>query len=176
MKIQRGDTLVEVMIAMAIVGSVIAISYSTASRALSIGRWAQERTEAVKLVEGQIETLKASASSDPLKAVYTLDTTSASFCVASDGTINKQALVDADFLHDTMVTAPSGEPVAGQIYNSNCAQGPDGRYKLSIVRADTGAGTATETNQFFIRARWDRLGGGRDEVAIYYRLHERQFK
>jgi len=61
MRKQNGDTLIEVMIALAIIGSVIAISYATASRALRTGRAAQERTEAVKFVESQVESLNREA-------------------------------------------------------------------------------------------------------------------
>jgi hypothetical protein len=46
------------MIAMAIISLVIAVSYSTASRALQIGRRAQERTEALKEAESQVGNAK----------------------------------------------------------------------------------------------------------------------
>jgi prepilin-type N-terminal cleavage/methylation domain-containing protein len=55
---QRGDTLVEVLICIAIVGAVIAGAYSLASRSLQEGVSAAEHSDAVKLAEGQIEALK----------------------------------------------------------------------------------------------------------------------
>lgn len=55
---QAGDTIVEVLIAMAIIGSVLGGAYATATRSLRIGIQAQERSEALKLVEGQLERLK----------------------------------------------------------------------------------------------------------------------
>lgn len=58
---QTGDTLVEVMLAMAIVASVLGAAYGTASRSLRTGRAAQERTEALRHVESQIEQLKSLA-------------------------------------------------------------------------------------------------------------------
>lgn len=56
---QRGDTIVEVLIAIAVVASVLAITYSIMNRNLQVMRDNQERTEAVKLAQGQIESLKA---------------------------------------------------------------------------------------------------------------------
>ena len=59
---QRGDTIVEVMLSIAIIGMVLGASYTTSTRALRTGRFAQEHTEALKLAESQIEKLKYIAS------------------------------------------------------------------------------------------------------------------
>ncbi|MCA9347460.1 type II secretion system protein [Candidatus Saccharibacteria bacterium] len=170
MKRSRGDTLIEVMIALAIISSVIAVSYATASKALLVGRAAQERTEALKLLEGQIETLKANAAGSG-GSIFT--TSSASFCLRSDGSIVEQSSVPDDLFADNLTTsADSSTPVGpGITYDFNCALGTDGRYKISIVRSDSGSGSSLR-NIFTLRARWDRLGGGKDEVKIYYKLHE----
>ena len=56
---QRGDTIVEVLIAMAVASSVLGITYATMNRNLLITRGAQERTEAAKLAQGQLEILKS---------------------------------------------------------------------------------------------------------------------
>jgi len=55
---QRGDTLIEVLFAMVIVGLSLASSYSIANKSLATGRAAQERTEALKLAEAQLEFLR----------------------------------------------------------------------------------------------------------------------
>ena len=174
MKKQHGDTLVEVMIALAIIGSVIAISYATASRALRIGVYAQERTEALKIAEGQIEILKAAASVSSTQ-VYSVDTSVSSFCMKTDGSggVATQHVPAVDLLADDLT---SGVIAIGPVptYDTACALGQDGRYKVSILRSDSGSG-ATERNVFTVRARWNKLGGGKDEVSIIYRLHERQF-
>lgn len=54
----RGDTIIEVMIALAVLGSIIAGGYAIATKSLNGVRVAQERSEALKIAEGQIETLK----------------------------------------------------------------------------------------------------------------------
>lgn len=58
----RGDTIVEVLLALAVLGSVIVGAYSIATRSLNGVRVAQERSEATKIAEGQIESLKANFS------------------------------------------------------------------------------------------------------------------
>jgi prepilin-type N-terminal cleavage/methylation domain-containing protein len=56
---QRGDTLVEVMIAMAIMSLVLAGAYVTSMRNSAAMHSAQEREQGQRLVEGQIEMLRA---------------------------------------------------------------------------------------------------------------------
>ena len=68
-----GDTIVEVMIALAIISTVITLSYTTASRALILGRRAQERSEALKLAESTVERIKSYAITDPV-AFYDMKT------------------------------------------------------------------------------------------------------
>jgi prepilin-type N-terminal cleavage/methylation domain-containing protein len=55
---QRGDTIVEVLVAVAIISSVLGLAYATMNRNLQSIRDNQERTEASKLAQGQIELLK----------------------------------------------------------------------------------------------------------------------
>jgi prepilin-type N-terminal cleavage/methylation domain-containing protein len=55
---RRGDTLVEVIIAMAIVSVVLAGSYAITSRNLSITQGTNERSQAQQLVQKQIELLR----------------------------------------------------------------------------------------------------------------------
>lgn len=175
MKKQQGDTLIEVMIALAIIGSVIAISYATASRALRTGRAAQERTEAVKLVESQVESLKVVAATPAKKLILFAPSPSLvvepTFCVDSATNIYTENALPADVTSDDLVTNALGAPTAGQVYHFKCAVGQDARYKLSIVRSCD----ATFKCTFAVRARWERIGGGKDEVSVYYRLHRDMF-
>ena len=53
----RGDTIVEVLIALAVTSSLIIAGYNTANRSLKGGQQSQERGEALKLVESQAEAL-----------------------------------------------------------------------------------------------------------------------
>jgi prepilin-type N-terminal cleavage/methylation domain-containing protein len=61
---QRGDTIIEVLLAMVVIGMTLSIGFSIANNALQTGRLAAERSEALKLAETQLEILKASLASD----------------------------------------------------------------------------------------------------------------
>lgn len=139
---QRGDTIVEVLIAMAITSLVLGMAYSTSSRALQVGRQAQERTEALKLAEGQIEQLKYMAN-DASNGVF--DTTNAQFCILNN---QKYPIVNYNQF-----------PYRTECYRSSL-------YNVGIQYS------ATNDDTFTVRTIWDRLGGGgQDEVVIKYRMH-----
>jgi type II secretory pathway pseudopilin PulG len=62
----HGDTIVEVMIVLAILGMALGISYATASASLNATQQAQEATQATSLLQSQIEDLRSlSAVQDP---------------------------------------------------------------------------------------------------------------
>ena len=169
---QAGDTIVEVMIALAVIGAVIGTSYAISARSLRLGRQAQERTEALKLVESQVELIKTAAQGKNT-AIFT---SSSDFCLtttAAGVTLSQNGAVPADFITDSLTT---NNNLTGGSYSVACSQGVASRYKLSMKRVDVdtvvvGVLTPVKTSTFTIRARWDKIGGGKDEVSIDYRLH-----
>jgi type II secretory pathway pseudopilin PulG len=75
---QTGDTIIEVLIAIAIISSVLVGAYALTNRSTASTQDAQERSQAVQLVEGQIENLR-----DLVSTGGTLPT--GTFCFAADG-------------------------------------------------------------------------------------------
>jgi type II secretory pathway pseudopilin PulG len=100
-----GDTIVEVMLAIAIVSAVLGGAFVSANTSLQGTRQSQERGEAMKLLEGQLELLK-SAAEVPGSTVFT---TGGPFC-----------------LDDTLA-------VRTNIF-AECVRGNPARYVLSITR------------------------------------------
>lgn len=78
-----GDTIVEVLIALTVVASMLGGAYVTTSRSLNNNRQAQERGEALKLAEGQLERLKGLVSSGST-VPFTITT---NFCVDNTNTV-----------------------------------------------------------------------------------------
>jgi type II secretory pathway pseudopilin PulG len=192
-KTSRGDTIVEVLVAILIVSLVLAGAYVTAAHALTATRQAQERSEALKLIEGQAEALRTVSAVNPLpspNAFTDLD----SFCLNAN---MNYALADAF----NNPPAPMGQVVSlkndtAGAYSPTCTmQLPSGSstvtYNLSIDRCETAPYPDPDTGStadvdcdsgsdidvgggpvFIIRARWDQLGGGgRDEASLLYRVY-----
>ncbi len=87
---QAGDTIVEVLIAIAVSAFVIATSYSIANKSLQTAINARERNQALNLLESQIASLKFREKTDPsnfaqfeVPSSYTGTGTAFHFCLDS---------------------------------------------------------------------------------------------
>lgn len=148
----RGDTIIEVLLSMTIVSSVLGGGFVAANKYLDGSRLAQERGEATKFAEAQMESLKVIAG-DPTNRVH--DTTSGkTFCVDSS-----RHRVD---IAPGPLPALAADNLAS--YPAACRVGTDGRYSVAIERVSQ--------NDFTVTARWNGSGlGGLDEVKFNYRVY-----
>lgn len=173
---QRGDTIVEVLIALSIISLVITVSYATAQRSLRLGQRAQERLEAVKVAESQIETLKGMGAFTDTRDIFAAGYVSTnSFCVSpSSATLFSQSTIAGNV--STLVSSPSGSGV--NTYHDSCRFGVDRRYHVSITRRDTGSAPDIRST-FTVRVLWYRLGSdfanNLEEVNLAYNLHREQY-
>jgi prepilin-type N-terminal cleavage/methylation domain-containing protein len=140
---QKGDTLVEVLISIALVGLVLATSYGTASRSVRIGREAQERAEATRIAESQVEQVKASAKGKKL---------------------SEFPFVTTDFCFDTSARQGSAGTPA-------CERSE--LYKIVVkFEPRTSALTDNPDDRFTVKVLWAPLGSGpQQESTLYYKIH-----
>jgi hypothetical protein len=139
----RGDTIVEVLLAIAVASTVLGGAYVSSKNSLSGTRRSQERGEALKLLSGQIERLKEGAKDTSGINVFT---GASPFCIIT-------------------VTTPTVRQSLVPSTNAGCRQGVNGRYALSVER--------TSPNTFTARAVWDRVGGGgSDQIQMVYRVYD----
>jgi len=80
---ETGDTIVEVLISIAVVSLVLGGAYVTTNKSLQGTRDAEERGNAIKLSESQLELLKAMLS-DPTNAAA-VDGKTTDFCITQSG-------------------------------------------------------------------------------------------
>jgi prepilin-type N-terminal cleavage/methylation domain-containing protein len=143
---QRGDTLVEVLIAIAIVSLILGGAFVTTNRNLQATREAQERGNAQKLVESQIEQIKNIVSSNPT-SIFGAGAP-ASFCINAAGAV--VASSNAACAVNSSGVATTAEPV----------------FRLVATRAG---------NTFTVTNTWSKLtsGGGTTNTAqMKYRVYE----
>ncbi len=142
---QRGDTLVEVLIAIAVVSLILGGAYVTTNRSLQATRAAQERAIALKLAESQIERLKGQMSV-PSSAAAVMGMT-------------------GDFCISYVTTGPVTLP------NNACDLSTDGTYTgaepifhISIKRTNF---------DFVLTETWYNVGGkNTDKLQLRYRLYD----
>lgn len=150
-----GDTILEVLVSITVVSLILGASYALANQSTQANRRAQERSEALKYTESQLEQLKAFLSnrSNSLAAAGNL------FCMKTDGT----PTVDGSYNSPLPLSNDFNSDKLGNVYPADCKKGPGSLYHLAIFK-DGDTYTAT--------SRWLKLGGGGiEEVKILYRLH-----
>lgn len=141
-----GDTIVEVMVVLAVLGLAIGISYSTASRSLKNTRAAQDNAEATQLLQSQLETLRYMAPTLATSPGFANLNSGGTFCI---DTTAAQATPDNSAIKHT--TACKG-------------LGNNGQYEVQITYF---AGD----NSFELKALWDDVitATKQDSVTFNYR-------
>ncbi len=145
---QKGDTIVEVLIAISIVSLVLISAYSIANFNLKKTRDSQERAEAMKIAEGQMEKLRYYAI-DNLGAGNTFNDNPYCITHSPPYTLSRQ----------TTSLAPGS-------WNNNCKTGVNNRYRFAIDYKAAGG-----DDLFTVYTRWESLTGDDNEVKLVYRLH-----
>lgn len=143
---EKGDTLIEVMIAMSVISLVLGGAYVMTNTSLQASRDAQERVNATKLAQSQLELLKSIASSKPTQLFSGTFATGSGFCIDQ-----------------------SGNPIVDT--NSACKVNANGTpsttpptYSLSIKQSPA--------NNFTLTTTWTNSGGQRQEVIhLKYRVY-----
>ena len=141
----RGDTIVEVMVVLAVLGLAIGICYATANRSLQNARQAQENSEASQLLIQQIEYLRTMsgifASTNP-------------FCIYNASLY-------------PLINSPPKPLSDYSVYPPQCINS----FYHVAVQYEGASPTSTDT--FQLSAYWDDVSGqGQDTVTMFYRVHQ----
>lgn len=149
---QSGDTIVEVLIAIAVLTSVIGGAYSIMSLNMAKLRDNQERTEASKIAQSQIEALIGISKTD----TSILPSGTSPFCIEYSAPLS---------INSVGAGSPAADMEADDL-DSNYADCTDttGIYKYAVQRL------ATPNDSYRVYVRWDSLGGGRSQVIYTHKL------
>lgn len=153
---ETGDTIVEVLMAIAITSVVLTGAFMSARQSTMGTRKSQERVEALKVAEEQLERLRELSAvpgnnfTNPTQPSYTCVTTGSAWLGLPTGFQDPENFSEPTY-HPPACTRT---PVAGV------------SYYPGIVRSGS-PGNYT----FKVHVRWDRLGGGMDEVTLAYRFN-----
>lgn len=152
---QRGDTIVEVLISIAIVSMILGGAYVMTNRSLQATRGAQERSNALKVVEAQLEMLKSVAGGANTVNVMGPNPP-ASFCIVPTTLAVSSALEENNCKFDAL----------GNVYTGNTQPA----YKVSISRTSIAGG---EGYTFTIKNTWDSLiTKGTEQTTMSYRIYK----
>lgn len=137
----RGDTIVEVLISIAVVSAVLGGAYMTMNRFSQNSQQTREHSQALKVAESQLEQLRV-LSNPPTDD-------SKQFCI-TDGAVR---IVENTSIGNTTPSTNESDYV-------NCKF--DDRYLVSISRV---AGV------YKVHVLWQGVTGGMDKVELSYRVY-----
>lgn len=148
MKRQRGDTIVEVLISITVVSLILGSAFITTNKSLQATRSTQERSNALKLAESQVEQLKG-AIANPTTAATIFSSTLFCLYTPPAGPLSVVTLPATNCTVDTGGTPTINEP----------------KFNLSITRVG---------NDFTVKSTWNNLSGTTtlQQVTIKYRAYQ----
>jgi Tfp pilus assembly protein PilV len=155
---KRGDTIVEVLIAIAVVSAVLGSAYAMTSRNVQNSQQAQEHSQALKVAESQVELLKSYVA-----AGNTLPTSGNNFCLYVNTVPNPDVNSLVAF---TGAGTSAGLPTIDSNYPTNC------KFSDGVVAQRFMAGISEDaSNTFTVSIAWDGPTGGRDTVSLLYKVY-----
>jgi type II secretory pathway pseudopilin PulG len=153
----RGDTIVEVLLAIGIAAFGIGTTYATAQRGLDQTITAREHNQALNLIQNQITELQLRYQSDPTGFESSYGYPLTNFCL------------DDTTTYQNTGTTPLSSPSP---YKAQCApqKAGDGvQYFINIVTTQLASLTGKPT-LFQIFVRWEPTGGGpTNQASTYFR-------
>lgn len=156
---QTGDTIVEVLVSMAVLMMVLVGAYVTANRSLHSERDAQEHTEALTIAQGQVEDLHAG------------DQLGANLCFnPTDPTTSTDGQYCYENSRGNFDTSPS-ETTNGLLPASTYW------YEITVIHTNDETLTAGSASHIItipspnykVTISWPSISGGTDNVQLYYR-------
>ncbi|HEX8182298.1 MAG TPA: hypothetical protein VF575_01705 [Candidatus Saccharimonadales bacterium] len=150
---QSGDTIVEVLIALAVISSVLAGAFLVSQKSAQAVRNGQEQAEMLQILQGQVEQTRsmALAETNPVAGIFA--TSPRYFCVNDSDANNLQR-----------ANYPASFDIGNRNFDDYEADCKKGRYNV-IGTYDSGAKT------FTFYGRWDGISGGKNEVKLSYRVY-----
>ena len=145
---QRGDTIVEVLIALSVLTFVMIIAFASSTRSSESVRSTQERGEALKLAQAQLENLIVNKGIGDGKDCF-------------NGSGEAKAAVGSECAYKS-------------VGGSGCNASTNGYcYDVHIERIHEDVGTPSDPSisvTYRVTVDWDSLGTGQDTVNINYKM------
>ncbi len=157
---QAGDTIVEVLIVLAVLGLALSIAYATANRGLQQSRNAQEHSQALGIINSQVELLRSAFAKQNGAAIETQGA-AGPFCLSTSG-----ANVTITPLANSGPSSFNENLASDKLNNTTTYPGPciqNTLYDISVIGRGNGV--------YDFRVRWEGLGNlGRQQEEITYKI------
>ena len=147
---QIGDTIVEVLIAIAIISSVLSTAYAIMNSSVRSNQDSQEQASALKVGESQLELLKGW-----LLLGNTLPAGVNSFCMKSVGSVSVEPI---------SATVPSTNNALYPVACRNADDDAPERFMTAVVREPA-------SGRYTVYIDWDGAKGQRRSLSMVYKVY-----
>lgn len=165
---QRGDTLVEVMLAAAVLSLVLAGAFTITNKATRINQTASERTAVSNAMQREVELIRDSVSSDPdaFWSILVPTTANSNFCDTGPSP-STAASFSAFTINDDLSIKNFVKDIPTDVW-----QDQDITDNINIwVEAVNDTTLPVEYTDFFVYACWDGIGSeGIQKSGLVLRL------
>lgn len=176
----KGFTLIEVVMAMVIIGVVVIGAFVLANRAFNIGQSSRERTQAAQLAQEQAEALRSlrdtSSSWDAFRSSINASFATSPVDPASPSTCRNVDVVglEGEFFH--VERTSGGNAWQPQPYSFCPSVNDVNFYEVVIAGQFTGRDGDEDKLEAVVRVQWPQIGGGPDQVSeVTVRLSRLEF-
>lgn len=175
----RGDTIVEALLALAIAAFAIGIAYATANRSLQQAITARERNQALNLIQNQITDLRIRYGTDTanFSTNFGFGGSNDHFCLNDQATALPTVPTDPQWtLYQNKKSGGEATTLqgAGNPYDDHCVRNIPGQgtpFYIDITTKQVpfqAAGVNDTVFQVFVR--WERIGGGPiNQASLFFR-------
>jgi prepilin-type N-terminal cleavage/methylation domain-containing protein len=151
---QKGDTIIEVLIAISIIGFILGGAYVTSNNSLLATRDAQEHGAALQLLQTEVELLKEVTDSNP-NAIFGAVAPNP-FCISTSSTV---------------ISSPVSSPPAACKMDGDAQ--PTAAQPQYVVSISHGACPGATCNTFIAKTSWPSIQGRvTDQEQLDYRLYQ----
>ncbi len=167
---QAGDTIVEVLIAMAVLGAILVGGYAIATSSLNRVRASQERGEALRIAESQVEALRVMTSKITDKVAQADQVKAITISSPEPGGKNVFCVTQSS---DGIFKYTNADSVNPSSFNAGCQRG--GRYDVVVTNhlAHLGSDPSKDPLEvvYDVHVYWDRSGGGQKQnLSLKYKV------
>jgi type II secretory pathway pseudopilin PulG len=157
----RGDTIVEVLVVLAVIGFALSISYSSATRSLTDAQQSEENSYAAELAQTQVEQIREAVITSAPDSTGKISNLSPQM----QGLIGQPFCMTAGTAKLTStIPNPCSSTAGGTTYTL--------RDTLQQIPPTAPIAGLPFVNNFKVQVTWpDVLGQGYDTVTLFYRVY-----
>jgi type II secretory pathway pseudopilin PulG len=168
----KGDTIVEVLIVLAILSFAITISYSSATRSLEDARQSEENSYATELAQSQIEAIRSAVNSSDNTSTGSISNLNVNGVTDGSGVVQPFCMYQGSAWPTSSTKCQITDGAGGVTYSLNDTLTLSPAQQSDPYSSIFPLFPFQKLNTFQVYVKWpDALGQGYDTTTLFYRVY-----